>query len=413
MDTRNSTVVAFEIPRIDDPKCTNVKKFRIKEFEDIKKNVSNASDMYEEPNTKNSKMFYGIIRQFEHASTFRQDVHTNYNTPNVGNAWLKAYELFSHYKVFPIKPTESYIYFDNAAFPGTFILAAWHYVNTLCDIKDFQWYGSSFLTDDALMGGKGFLEDIYKLYANYPNNWLMGKNNNGDVTVYENQMAFEKILGGSVDLYTSDLGFDVSHDYNRQEELQSHANLGQIVTALLVLKKGGIMITKQYSYFEPFTISLMGLLTLVFDRVEICKPMFSKSGNSETYLVGLGYKPHTESNNNSVVRVLLDRLKNWSLKPLTTKGCLGDAFLRSITDSQKYFSREQITKLVGIISEYNRFMKSKRIDRKYVTNTNKFRKQNILDLKKWTVVNPMKPLPPDKRLNVKEVLAWKPRGRAR
>lgn len=403
------TVNAFVIPHIDDPNCTNVRSFQIKELKGTKEQVAKAKRLYDKPYAENAKQFYYITRQFEHANTFRQEVHKKYKTPNVSNAWLKAYELFIHYNVFPQDPTDKFVYFDNAAFPGSFILAAWHLVHTKCDIKDFQWYGSSLLSAEEQKSDKGTLEDKYKLYENYPKNWLMDENNNGDVTSWENQQAFKKTLGGTVDLYTSDLGFDVSEDYNKQEELQAHANLGQVLTGLLVLKEGGNMITKQYSYFEPITISLMGLMTRVFDRVEICKPMFSKAGNSETYLVGLGYKGDPEVDGKKVTDILLDRLRVWNLKPLVTKKCLGNTFLSAIIKSQKQLASAQIEKLTGTISEYNRFVKSKKTDRKHVSNTNKFAKKNLSDLKRWVLTNPLKKLPHDKRLRVKEVLAWKPR----
>lgn len=403
-----STVVAFRIPLINDPKCTNVRNFQIKEFDELKLRVVKAKKLYDKPNKYDPKRFYYIIRQFEHANVFRREIHAKYSTPNISNAWLKAYELFIHYKVFPTKPTNKFVYFDNAAFPGSFILAAWHIVHTLCDIKKFEWYGSSLLSSDEikkLKRDKGPLDDKYKMYENYPSNWLMNEHNNGDVTSVDNQLEFKNRMGGSVDLYTSDLGFDVSQDYNKQEELHAHANMGQIITALLVLRKGGIMITKQYSYFEPFTVSLIGLLTIVFDKVEISKPMFSKSGNSETYIIGLGYKASGDIDGKSVVSIMLDRLKNWSLKPLTTKKCLGNTFLSVIIQSQKYFADTQIVKLTDIISEYNRFVKEKKTDRSHIADTNKFKEDNTRDLEKWIMLNPMKRLRADKKLNVKEALA--------
>ena len=401
--SEKSTVISFEIPHIDDPQCTNVRNFQIKGFDEKKKQINKAKGLYDKPNKQDPKRFYYIIRQFEHASTFRQDVYQKYKTPNVSNAWLKAYELFTHYNLFPIEPTDKFVYFDNAAFPGSFILAAWHLVNTKCSIKDFQWYGSSLLSHEEQKSDKGPLEDKYKLYENYPNNWLMNEHLDGDVTSWENQEKFEKILGDTVDLYTSDLGFDVSQDYNRQEELHAYANLGQVITGLMVLKKGGNMVTKQYSFLEPFTVSLMGIMTRIFKRVEICKPMFSKTGNSETYLVGLGYK----GKDIPIIKILLDRLKDWTLKPLVTKKCLGNKFLSAIIKSQTYFIDEQIMTISDTISEYNRFVRSKKTDRKYVTSTNKFRKKNISDLERWVIVNPLLPLPANKRLNVKEVLALK------
>lgn len=395
----SSTVISFVIPKIDSPVCTHIRLFQIKELTEKKKHVVKARSLYEKPNRDDPKRFYYIIRHFEHASTFKHHIHKKFNTPNVSNAWLKAYELFNHYKVFPTKPTDKYVYFDNAAFPGSFILAAHHLVNTHHTIKDFKWYGSSMvsLKERKL---KGYLADSYHLYKNYPEKWLMDENNNGDVTVWGNQEQFKKRLGGTVDLYTSDLGFDVSHDYNRQEELHAHANLGQVLTGLLVLKKGGTMITKQYSYFEPFTISLMGIMTKSFKQVEICKPMFSKSGNSETYLVGLGYL----GENPEIIDIMKSRLITWNTKPLLTKKCLGNKFISAIKSSHQHLSNMQIVKLTETVAEYKRFVASKNTSRDHIIATNKFKDSIDKDLKSWVEFNNMKKLPSSKKLRVKEVL---------
>lgn len=396
------TSKTFQISPIDNPRCTNVINFKLEELKEKKEQVAIAKRLYDKPNAKNSKQFYYIIRQFEHANTFRSEVHKKYNTPNVSNAWIKAYELFSHYKLFPRHGVDDFVYFDNAAFPGSFILAAWHYVHTKCDIKNFQWYGSSLLSSEEQSQGGRPLEDKYKLYEHYPGHWLMNNYNNGDVTSWKNQEEFRTKLGGDVDLYTSDLGFDVSQDFTNQESLHAHANMGQILTGLLVLKRGGNMVTKQYSYFEPFTISLMGLLTRVFGTVEISKPMFSKSGNSETYLVCLGYKNGQESK--MVIDILSKRLSDWNLDPLVSKECLSNSFISDIVRSQTQLANMQIEKLNGIISEYNRFIESKRLDRNYISSTNKFAEKNRDELNQWRSVNNLERLPRHKQLNVEEVL---------
>lgn len=402
-----STATTFVISALDDAaktqnNCTNATNFQIKEFGSLKKRLAKTKGLYDKPAAQNEKKFRMIIRQFEHSNMFRQQVHDGYNTPNVSNAWLKAYELFVQYKVFP-SSADNFVYFDNAAFPGSFILAAWHFVHTKCNIKNFQWFASSMLTDDERpKGPKGLLEDKYNLYKNYPENWLMDERNNGDVTSWENQLSFKDRLNETVDLYTSDLGFDVSSDFNRQEELQAHANMGQVLTGLLVLKRGGTSITKQYTYFEPFTVSLMGVLTRVFDKVEICKPMFSKPGNSETYLVCLGYIGVEAAS--EVIELLHDRLVKWNLKPLITKTCLSDAFLSSILRSQQHFANTQIERMTAAVSEYKRFVKSGRADRNHVNRTNKFAAKNKSDLVRWTKINDLERLSKHQQLHVKEVL---------
>ena len=398
-----STVVAFAVPPIDDPRCLNVRAFHIKELDKIREGVNAVKNLYDEPYKADPRKFYRVTKRFEHADTFRGEVHLKYRTPNVSNAWLKAYEIFVHYGgLLPKEPTEKFTYFDNAAFPGSFLLAAHHMVATMCHIDNFVWWASSLLSRDEQTGGIRPLEDKYLLYKNYPDHWLMSRENNGDVTDVANQRDVEARIGGTVDLYTSDLGFDVSDDFNNQELAQARANLGQIVTGLLVLREGGSMVTKQYSYFEPFTVSVIGVMTRLFKRVEVCKGMFSKAGNSETYLVGLGY-----GRREGDVKILVDRLARWDEfvgeggpKPIVTKGCLGEGFISAIVKSQSVFAEAQVRKIRMVISEYERIVCAGENG----GGRNAFTDSNARDLDLWRRVNPMTPLGEGRGLRVREVL---------
>jgi 23S rRNA U2552 (ribose-2'-O)-methylase RlmE/FtsJ len=168
------------------------------------------------------------------------------------------------------------------------------------------------------------LEDKYHLYANYPNNWLMHNNNNGDISNISNildfQIQFKKIYGDihSVDLYTCDLGSDVSNDYNNQEKIHLILNLSQIVCGLSVLKSGGNMVVKHFTIFEPFTISYISLLTELFEQVIISKPLTSKRTNSEIYIVCKNYKfpfiPNTNKYN--IYKLFIDRVSNKNTSPM-------------------------------------------------------------------------------------------------
>jgi hypothetical protein len=382
-------------------KHQNEKDFNVPELEAHKNNVIKAKNRYDKPYEDHRKKFTSVGKQFEHSVNFRTSVHLKYNSPNISNAWLKAYELFSEYNAFPTK-ADKFVYFDNAAFPGSFILAAYHYVNTMCEINNFEWYGSSMIeqhSDEKI----GLLIDKYNLYNNYKAHWLMDthkpipgkRHNNGDVTVWDNQLQFREELGDTVDLYTSDLGFDVSSDYNKQEEMQSYANLGQIITGLLVLKKGGILMTKQYSYFDSFTISMMGVITKMFHKVEISKPLFSKSSNSETYLIGIGYKGYAESK--QFIDILSDRLKKWEYSSVVSKDCLGQEYMDIIIDSQKELADIQIDQINKIIDEFDRIKHEHKpkISQKYTSEV-------TADLDSWKARYKMKRL--TNSMDVTEVL---------
>ena len=225
-----------------------------------------------------------IMRKFEAFTKAKFDIARDARNYNISNAWIKAYEI---YNGFPLI-TKDILHFDNAAFPGSFMLAAHHYTKTVAK-KEYKWVASSLL--DKNDQNLDPLEDMYQLYKNYPDNWLMTKENNGDVLNINNIYDWKKV---QCDLYTSDLGFDVSSDYNAQEKMHSAANLGQIMAGLSATKPGGCFCTKQYTMYQPITISMMWFLSGLFEDFYVCKPIASKPDNSETYLIGKNYKPDSK-----------------------------------------------------------------------------------------------------------------------
>ena len=270
-------------------KINTTKKYRFKQLDELKKQLDNSKSKLD---TEHKKYKFNVF--WSNCDPFKYEKYTVAQigcTLNVSNAWIKCFELVRSFELIEnIKIVDNFLHFDNAAFPGSFIVATHHLVNTLYpnDSYKYQWKGSCLL--DANEQNANPLEDKYKLYANYKNNWLMTENNNGDVLNENNQLDFYKQLEQKVDLYTSDLGFDVSSDYNNQEKIQHQANIGQILSGLLTLKKGGCFITKQYTTMEPTTIAIMYATASFFDEFYLCKPFTSRMANSETYLVGKGFK---------------------------------------------------------------------------------------------------------------------------
>ncbi len=251
--------------------------------EDLKRTKSKLDDPY-----KNKKA-YKIFRVFEPFSKVKNQIATRARNYNITNAWIKCYELIHHFKLIPSKQQTEITHFANAELPGSFICAIHHYINTMTQCR-YRWIASSMIGDNML-------EDSYALHRNFPKRWLMDKDCNGDMSECKTVMAIGDTAynynlgnGKGVYLYTSDLGFGVSEDYNNQENLHLKANIGQILCGVVCLKEGGCMITKQYTYFNPTNVSIIGGLTMIFQEVYISKPMSSKKDNSEVYIVCRGLK---------------------------------------------------------------------------------------------------------------------------
>lgn len=64
----------------------------------------------------------------------------------------------------------------------------------------------------------------------------------------------------------------------------------EMVTALLSLSKGGNFILKAFTLFEHPTICMMYIMACAFDELSVFKPTPSKPGNSETYIIGKGFR---------------------------------------------------------------------------------------------------------------------------
>jgi DNA-directed RNA polymerase II subunit RPB2 len=225
--------------------------------------------------------------------------------PFATNASLKMYELIKELNLIDCdKPIRA---FCDAELPGAFIVTINHFVKTICKNPDFDWVGSSYYPEAAAKAGDLTIlgDEKYGFYTNNRSNWLIGPKPNalpadvsdttGDlmngavVVTLANAVHARFASTSGATLATSDAGIDVSEDYSNQECDTSLLNYGQIIAAILALAPGGHMVTKQYTFNRPFSRSLIALVSLLFEEALVVKPVTSRPGNSEIYLVGKGF----------------------------------------------------------------------------------------------------------------------------
>ena len=207
------------------------------------------------------------------------------------NAWRKIYEILFRFKF--LKNMENLRHFDICGYPGAFILGTNHYVRTHTKIKNYDWFIQSY--NENKTGGDtttNYLNDLYGLHEKYPDKFLFGSkksNYSGDITDRNNILEYyNKFKDNKMDLVTSDCGLYIDQNIGHLREKQmSKIFFGQLICSLMVLKKGGNLIMKTYSQFESWNISLLYLLTQLFENVYLCKPESSRfSGGKEIYIVG-------------------------------------------------------------------------------------------------------------------------------
>jgi cap2 methyltransferase len=305
-------------------------------------------------------LFYNLTNKLDMYATLRNLVQKTYNMEHATNAALKMYEMI--YQLELLMPNGQCLpavnVFCNAELPGAFVIAINHFMRTKCVSSDFDWVASSYLPAAAMQAGdKTILEDKYKIYEKNRLHWLMGPAPNalpegetpvtGDVT----DPAVINTLGNAThqrfsasdgaNLYTSDVGIEIDKaDLNRQEELTAFVNYGQVLTGLLSLALGGTLITKQFTFYTPFSRSLIAIVASLFDETYIIKPKTSRPTNSEVYLVGKGFKGISSE----LATALLDRAEAYKTldKLPTTWGSLLQPNILAQADADILAAAEEV-----------------------------------------------------------------------
>lgn len=140
---------------------------------------------------------------------------------------------------------------------------------------------NDFKLEDFIAGSPAYFETYYG---------EQGVEGDGDVTKTKNLKEFEKFVldqtdGRGVHCFMADGGFSVEGNENIQEILSKQLYLCQFLCALSVLRTGGNFVCKIFDIFTPFSVGLIYLLYLCFDRVCVHKPVTSRPANSERYIV--------------------------------------------------------------------------------------------------------------------------------
>jgi len=120
-------------------------------------------------------------------------------------------------------------------------------------------------------------------------NILYGDDNTGNL--YTNADWFSgqvrsKNTGG-VDLVMADGGFDVSSgdDFNRQEFLSTRLIINELLVSLSVLGQNGVFVCKIFDTVTTLMAEVLFIMAASYKEFNIFKPMSSRPGNSERYVI--------------------------------------------------------------------------------------------------------------------------------
>lgn len=288
-----------------------------KKFIKKKDNVERLSNIIGVKKLKNLNKYIGFF-DFTNNTNIGNIPKKIYNIDlNFGwtNAWRKIYEIIQELKLIDSNLKEL-VHFDMCGFPGAFVFATNHYLKTKTNIKKYDWYISSYNDSvDENSTKKKYLKDKFNLQKKYKDRFLYGSKKtsyNGDITNIDNiRELIHFFKNKKAHFVTSDCGLNISwKDSYLREQQMIKIHFGQFVCGLGVLNKGGTFVMKNYSQMKPFSISIIYLMILVFEKVYFIKPESSRQYGNEIYLVGKCYKNNLSDVQINDLIVLVGELEN-------------------------------------------------------------------------------------------------------
>jgi 23S rRNA U2552 (ribose-2'-O)-methylase RlmE/FtsJ len=224
----------------------------------------------------------------------------------ISRAYFKMIEIIYCFReeiinVISLDKNEPFVTLHLAEGPGGFIecLNEFFLENKY---KNYEMYGITLIREEKNIPGWRKLRYFLEYYENIK--LLFGKNGTGDLYDIDNIYDICEKLPRKAIIITGDGGFDYSNDFNHQENLTFPLIYCQTMTALLCQKIDGIFILKIFDIYNTKTMYLINILKENYKIVKIIKPYTSRPGNSEKYLVCIGFLNNITPN--EIHKLLLD-----------------------------------------------------------------------------------------------------------
>ena len=372
-------MIKIKIPKII---IDNDKDYHLEEINQLKKKKQNLriklSNMIKSQEFIYSNKYNSKINKYFNPYHFMSDkICKKYNIQICSIGFLKFIELIETFNLIDKKKIINYC--DNACLPGGFIFA-FHY-KAFLKKKKINWVANSLFNNNSI-------KDYYNLFKSYPQNFIMG-DTNGDITNFDTlttiiKNVLKKFKNG-VDIYSSDGGFEFKNYCNEENEY-SKLLLSQIYLGLNILSKNGSMIIKLFTFLNDETIHLIGILSYLFEKVYIVKPLTSKSYNSEAYISCKTYN----GLNFNFINKLKEKLKE-NNKKILKNGCITNIlFYKKIYEISNFLIDRQCKSLNDRLIWVKKMNKYKI---HHIVNSLKKSKKNNLLIKKWIKMYNIKYIP--------------------
>ncbi|XP_012287962.1 cap-specific mRNA (nucleoside-2'-O-)-methyltransferase 2 isoform X1 [Orussus abietinus] len=208
-------------------------------------------------------------------------------------AWCKFYETISSFSLIPSAAISSgeLVSVHLCEAPGAFVAALNHWLMLNFPTIQWDWVATS-LNPYYEGNSLSRMIDDDRLIAHTLNHWCFGADNTGNLMDLKNLDSLVNVSKskGKVLLVTADGSIDCMNTPAEQESVVAHLHYCEAIAAMHLLQIGGNFLLKMFTIFEYEALCLVYLLSCFFNEVIVNKPVTSKEGNSEIYLICLGFK---------------------------------------------------------------------------------------------------------------------------
>lgn len=320
-----------------------------------------------------------VIEQWDNIKKYNNPYEfINATVPNSKTSVSKLKTLSrSFYKMIEIYKTHNFKFDGNintfhlAEGPGGFIEALVYMRNNKNDV-----YNGMTLIDDNKIT-PGWKRSVCFLKKNKNISIELGEDGTGNLLHLNNLIYIINTYKDSMDLITGDGGFDFSVDYDKQEIISSKLIFAQFLYALSMQKQGGHFILKVFDLFTPFSVDLVYLLSIFYEKVYINKPCSSRYANSEKYIVckNLVIDPIIKNNYINQLMFYFDKLNDNNVYiNRILKNTIPYNFIIKLEEINAIFGQQQIENIYNTIT----LIENKKLDK-----LEHIKKNNILKCINW------------------------------
>ena len=285
--------------------------FSLEKLESLKTELNTVKDQL---NDKDPELWHDHTRRTNKAGLIVKNIRRQYHVEMCTQAWAKFHEILCMYPSMCDTETNEVFYSVHLCeAPGGFIGSLNHYIRTRNPNKPWKWRGLT-LNPYNESNDLGEMVDDDRFILETIDKWSFGLDNTGNVMRWKNILSLERQVREEttqVDLVTADGSRDCQDNPNQQELRVSQLHYCESMAAMRLLSAGGSFVLKLFTLFESQTLCLLNLLACSFSRLHLFKPATSKAGNSEVYLVCLGYHG-------------IDSFSEWHLQKLESAFTLQD-----------------------------------------------------------------------------------------